>query len=454
MLLPFFGSGQAYKIEFDLPAFADSQAVFASYYFGNLYVKDSLKFDKHGQAILEGTERLNQGIYQIHFSSQTHYDLLIAEDQKFKFYWEANKNTPVISGAKETEKFQAYINYLAGQKQQMAELNKLAQSDEVKSQKLQLNELVRSYQQKQATANSENLYGAIIQAGIPQSLPSIGEIPEADRQNDSLRWVYEYNYRKNHYWDNFDLGDLRLWHTPFVRERLDSYFNQVLLQRPDSVLPEAIATIERYKSNPELFQNLCSYLLNNSLQSRIMGMENVFVALAERYYLSGQASWVSDKTLSTIKREYALRKNNLVGNKAPELLLEDASGEFHSLRQSITPYTIVAFWEPDCGHCKKEIPRLYEDIFLKSNPSKLSIYAVYTMDNKDDWEQFINDHELNGWYNLWDPNQLSDMKILYGIRTTPSLFLLDKDQKIIAKQLDIPALRQLLQQLDVIEANQ
>lgn len=457
-ILPAVGNAQAYQINIDIPAYRDSQLLVAGYYFGSLFVQDTLQLNPSGHAVFQGAKPLDEGIYQLHLNNNTSFDFLVGPDQKFNISVPETSQKTEVKGAVESEKFQAYINYLARQKNKFRELSAKEQRLNQKSDSLQkvkneiqkLDQEVKKFRFQEGTKNKDNFYGQVLLAGHQVELND-SQIPPADQASDSLKWVYEYNFRKNHYWDYFDLGNIGLWHTPFVKERLTEYFNSVLLQTPDSVLPEAIRIIEKYRNNPELFQNLTSFLTNNSIQSKIMGMENVFVALAERYYLSGQATWADEKTMENIGREVALRKNNLVGNIAPELLLEDANGEFHSLHQSPTPYTLLAFWEPDCSHCKHEIPKMYDDIFLKAKPSELSVYAVYTMTDKKEWTDFTEANELNGWENLWDPKQISDMKLLYGVRTTPSLFLLDKDKKIVAKQLDVPGMKRLLKVLNVMQ---
>lgn len=457
-LTPLFSGAQPVHITFDFPAYADSQLVIGGYYFGGLYVKDTLQLSPQGTATLSKDDKYAKGIYQVYFSANKHYDFLLGNDQQFSMALDKEKNRLRISGAADTEMFQAYIDYLAGQKARFAELSDeqrrlKSQPDsleQVKAEMRQLDAQVKKYQLDEGRENKANLFGKILLANHQIELDP-AQIPAKYQANDSLKWIYEYNFRKQHYWDYFDLGDLALWHTPFVKDRLNDYFNKVLLQTPDSVLPEAIAMIEKYRHSDELFQNLTSYLVNDAIQSKIMGMENVFVALAKRYYLSGQATWADEKTMENIRREVALRQNNLVGNKAPELLLENADGEFHSLYESSTAYTLLAFWEPGCSHCKKEIPKLYDELFLEARPSQLSVYAVYTMTDKKEWTDFTTEHELNGWQNLWDPKQISEMKALYGIRTTPSFFLLDKDKKIIAKQLDVAGLRHFLKLKGVID---
>lgn len=237
-----------------------------------------------------------------------------------------------------------------------------------------------------------------------------------------------------------------MWRTPILQTKLDQYFNQVLLQHPDSVLPAAVALIESSKTEPEVFQNLTSYILNHSVQSKYLAMENVFVALAEKYYLSGEAFWASEKTLENIQREVYFRRNNLVGSEASELFLEGLDEDYHSLHQIATPYTILVFWEPNCGYCKKQIPELYEKIYLKTDPSLVTIMAVYTQDNKAEWQEFIQEHELDGWIHVWDPNHLSNFQVTYNIRTTPMIYVLDENKKIIAKKLTVEQVKDILNQ--------
>ena len=238
-----------------------------------------------------------------------------------------------------------------------------------------------------------------------------------------------------------------MWRTPTINSKLNEYFNQVLIQHPDSVLPVAIDLIEASKINREIFQNLTSFVLNNSIQSEYLGIENVFVAVAEKYYLSGEAFWATEKTLETIRREVYFRRNNLLGEVAKELFLPDEAGNYQSLHQQTTPFTLVVFWEPECGHCKKQVPQLFEEVFLKTDPSKLAVMAVYTQTNKKEWLDFLEEHELNGWLNVWDPDQVSNFQVNYNTRTTPMIYLLDSDKKIIAKKLTVEQVKQLLDQL-------
>jgi hypothetical protein len=70
----------------------------------------------------------------------------------------------------------------------------------------------------------------------------------------------------------------------------------------------------------------------------------------------------------------------------------------------------------------------------------LEVYAIYSMDNKEEWTEFLTKHNLYDWINVWDEHHVSRFKILYDARKTPGVYLLDKDKKIVAKKMTIEQL--------------
>jgi thiol-disulfide isomerase/thioredoxin len=446
---------QKHSLHLYFPDHKNDTVVLAHYYNGKLFVNDTLIFDHDGNADLDDELR-PQGIYTLYFDEKKQLDFLLGADQTLSV--RQQNEALEIRGATESEWFQAYVDHLTEKKtattklrQQLNESN--GQPDLAAELKQKLADLDLEIQEKwklEAEKGAGTFYGKFMASNIRPTMNK-EKLPGAVQSNDSLLWVFNYNFNKNHYWDHFDLLDARMWRTPTINTKLNEYFNQVLIQHPDSVLPVAIELIEASKINREIFQNLTSFVLNNSVQSEYLGIENVFVAVAERYYLSGEAFWITEKTLETIRREVYFRKNNLIGATASELFLPDEEGNHQSLHQQSTPFTLVVFWEPDCGHCKKQIPQLFEEIFLQIDPSKLAVMAVYTQTDKEEWLHFLEEHELNGWLNVWDPDQVSNFQVNYNIRTTPIIYLLDEEKKIVAKKLTVDQVKQLLSQL--IEAN-
>jgi thiol-disulfide isomerase/thioredoxin len=121
------------------------------------------------------------------------------------------------------------------------------------------------------------------------------------------------------------------------------------------------------------------------------------------------------------------------------------SGSFTDLYQINARYTILAFWESDCGHCKIIIPELYE-IYQKLKSKGVQVMAVHMLggvEGKKKWINFINEHELYDWLNVWNPYDYNYKK-LYDISSTPVVFILDKDKKIIGKRLEPKQIEEFL----------
>ncbi|MCK7530986.1 MAG: TlpA family protein disulfide reductase [Marinilabiliales bacterium] len=121
--------------------------------------------------------------------------------------------------------------------------------------------------------------------------------------------------------------------------------------------------------------------------------------------------------------------------KAPELLMNSFAGRYVSLYDVIADFTIVYFWEPDCGHCKESTPMLKK--YYENNRDRgIEVFAVCTQHDREKWENYIVDNGLD-WINGWDPQRMSRFDYFYNVDSTPLIYILDRDKKIIAKRLAV-----------------
>jgi thiol-disulfide isomerase/thioredoxin len=98
-------------------------------------------------------------------------------------------------------------------------------------------------------------------------------------------------------------------------------------------------------------------------------------------------------------------------------------------------YTIAYFWDPTCGHCKTVTPKVKEFYDKFKDELGIEVYGVNTNAKEhDEWIKYINEHNLD-WINVEDPEQKTAYKYLYDIYSTPVIYLLDKDKKMIAKRI-------------------
>lgn len=129
---------------------------------------------------------------------------------------------------------------------------------------------------------------------------------------------------------------------------------------------------------------------------------------------------------------------------APDMKMPSYTGEWFRLSEVSAPYTILAFWEPSCGHCKKEIPHLKSAILDQYSKYGVKVFAVYVQVDPDPWKEFIEEHQLEDFINVYDPYGSSHYRQFYHIKSTPTLFVLDKDKKIIAKKLGVEQIADFL----------
>ena len=94
----------------------------------------------------------------------------------------------------------------------------------------------------------------------------------------------------------------------------------------------------------------------------------------------------------------------------------------------------------------RQTPLLVSILKEYSGTAPLSFYAVYTQSDKAAWAKYAISH-FGGIenpqvrvYNLWDPEGVSEFHKKYSVLSTPSLLLLDADNRIIGRRLDAAAL--------------
>jgi len=246
-----------------------------------------------------------------------------------------------------------------------------------------------------------------------------------------------------------------LLRTPLYEDKIMTYLTRVVPQMPDSIIPHVDFLIETSRPDSNIFRYMLITLFNYYGKSNIMGMDAVQVHIAEKYYMP--YSWWSDaKFLADLKDRTEKTKPLLIGKTAPdiELMLVPAEhfrnaamdtalrkyphvGTKINLSQIKAKFLVLIFWEAECGHCKVIVPELYQ-IYQKSLQTlDVKILAVSTLfgeDGKAAWTDFVNTHGLYAWLNAWNPYSY-DFKLKYDVLTTPQIFILDENKKIIAKKI-------------------
>ncbi len=428
--------------------------VLIAYHFGDKkYIKDTLQTDNTGTSMFTGDERLPGGIYLVVLPDMDYFEIIIDRDQEFSLT--TSRENPLrdmrIEGSKDNELF---VNYQLFMNESQAESRSLRErldksrdnpdSLGILQEKLaEVDRKVMDYWDDLINDYPDSFMSVLVKAMKQPEIPDI-EVPHDAKNPDSVRWTMRYNYNREYYFNNIDFSDERLLRTPLLHNRLDSFFNRFLQQHPDSIIPEADRVVELAKANEEVYRYVLVYLLNNFERSSVMGLDEVFVHLAEKYYLSGEAPWASDDMLKRLRDRVERIKPNLIGRTARDMSMLKTDGSEISLHDVDAEYIIIYFYEPECSFCKQVTPELQQLQDEFSNRG-VEVFAVYILGYQDEWEKYISENNLENWINVYDPQHNSNFRFYYDIHSVPTLYLLDSDKTITAKNIGIDTMRNILE---------
>lgn len=240
---------------------------------------------------------------------------------------------------------------------------------------------------------------------------------------------------RSHFWDYTNLRSKSTIINPFFEKNRKIYFEQVLGHDPDTVIKH-LNTLLNSPMDDQVRKVLVSTATYHYETSNYMGEDKVFVWLAQTFYNSGFADWMDKDDLAKIKEKSDGLSTELIGNPARDFAFDTKDRGRIKLTDVQSPITILYFWDSTCGHCKKETPRLKK--FYEEYKDKGVEVVAITLENEfTSWNKYIDENELT-WINGYESDfERPNFLWYYYIPTTPKKLVLNKDKKIIAKNLDV-----------------
>jgi len=436
---------QNYEISIEVENLKDS-TIYLGHHFGTGYfIDDSVKLNSKGTAIFKGNEQLPGGIYFILLGKGKYFDFLLDKSQVFSIKCDTTNflNTVRFRNSFQNYKFFSYQRYLKNtyklvsllKEKQKSYINNLDTLMMIEKQISITNNKMYLKKEEIVNEHPDSLISVIIKSSI-QIVPPPGEVDTSGNLIDSL---YEYHYFKKHYFDNIDFNDERLLRSSIIVNKIYEYLNRLTAPNIDSTINSTNFIISKSKVNSKVYKYVISMLFDMYRRSRMITDENVFVYIAENYYLKDKTPWISDKFKEVLKKNVELRKPNLVGEIAPEIEMENEKGKTVSLNEIQNRHVIVYFYNTACSICEKVTPDM-NNFYKIIKDRGVSIIGVFTGEDKKEWLKYISEKGLTNWVNVWDANNKSKYRELFNINGTPMIFLLDEDRKILAKKITVEQL--------------
>ncbi len=444
-----FSADNAYQIKVKVNKFQGDVAYLGYPYGDKKYLADTAKINEDGVFVFEGTEPLDGGLYFVYSPTPNslYFDLVVAESN---FSIETD-TTDLIANMKPTGSLEneVFFNFQRFMREMQIKGNEISEklkgtSDPTEKATLEeqlkgLDGEVKAYRSNILKEHGETFAAKFIKSTIQIEIP---ESPK-DANGEEKDPNFGYKYYKAHYFDNIDFSDKKILRTPNFYSKVEEYMEKLTVKHPDSIIASAHDIIEKARANEDVFRYCVQTLTYKYETSNIMGMDGVFVYLAENYYMSGDAFWADDETIEKIKDRVQRIKPNLIGKQAPMMMLLDTAMSPVNAHSIKADYTVLYFYDPDCGHCKKKTPVLRDLYNDKLKDMGVLVIATDIKKDVDKWKKYIREQKLD-WVNLADPHMRSNFRYEFNIETTPQIFILDADKKIIAKKLDVEQIEEFI----------
>lgn len=251
----------------------------------------------------------------------------------------------------------------------------------------------------------------------------------------------QLEYLKNHSLDFVDFtNDELIYSDAFTNKTIEylSYYRNP--QLPKDLLEKEFmlavdSILNRTKVNEIVYKHIVEYMLDGFKK---YGFDNVINYIVDNYVIKDDIC-LDAKLKTALDRRINQSRYFKVGYKVPDFTLPDQKGNLISLENVKAERVLIVFYASWCPHCKLLLPQINE-LYKKQNSKPFEVVAISLDTIKSDWQNFVNDNNLN-WINVcdlkgWD----GKTAIEYHIYATPTTFLVDKNrnlQKIITDFEDL-----------------
>lgn len=399
---------------------------------------ETVAFNKlTSEVVIEAPKNYNEGIYLLSINGSSYFEVVITYDEMPVLIGTLSDFTAGNVMIKNSIENEAYYNYLSVSN----ELD--IKSEEIRKKRFEIKSIDNNYYTKQkeleqATFDLQKSYNQqlnSLKSKFPSTITSNQIIPIAKIPIPTAQELNDFetneSFLRNHYLKNLNLNNSAIKNNYLVYNKLKLYL-ETYTPNDDTYHQKSIDKILNFaQGNQEMIQLWVEFLMGYYYKERrdelVLYVYNVYNS---NYCNNGDDNLNVDQLIQNLKL-------NRVGNPIHELYLPNSENELISLKQIAqqNKATLLLFWSANCTVCMEELPSLYS-LYQKYKHKGLAVYAVNLDMNRELWLKTIEMNNLK-WININElqPKNQSQVEQKYKIRQTPTLFVIDDELKIIAKDL-------------------
>ena len=433
---------ERFRISGQIKGLKDSTCVLAHWYGPTQYIpKDTAKVDPQGRLVFEG-DKLPQGLYLVLTPKQRYFELIITDEQSFSFETDTTNfvGNMKIKGTKENEAFYGYQQQMGKfyEESQAIDAQRKLRNDAVSNAMFnkKKDELAKQAQDYRINFLKEKAGLFTVKLLSASAEPEVPNPPKAANGRPDSLW--QFNYYKQHYWDGLDLTDERFLRTPLFQRKLERYVKELTVQTADSLIKEGESLIAKSKANKDVMLYIIYYFTSQYEQPKILGTDEVFLHMAEKYYLTGIMPLSDEAARDKVRERVNILKPLMNGRVLPAPTVSDTLKRPIDFMNIKSEYLVVFLYDPECGHCREATPKLKKFAEVHSKDTK--ILAIAVDKSPEDWRKYIKEFGVQNWIHGYDFTFRTNYRQQYDVYSTPVVYVLDKDKKILARRMPVEQL--------------
>ena len=447
-------SQSAYKLDFKMKGWKDTTVYLGSYYGESTVIRDTAK-TKNGAFYFDGKKPLPEGAYYLVLNKNKLFDFVVGKNQFFGMETNASDYLRIdeyiknmqVKGDVDNQLFFENLHFIGEQSKEADPLIKILRDstlseDQKKSAReafAKINEKVMSFQNQLIDKNPTTMTARLL------NVTRAVQVPDPPKKSDgSIDSTFQLRYYREHFFDHLDLADDAMIHLPrpFYQEKVKEYLEKLFVPSPDSITKAIVGIIEKSKKNQETYKYLTYSCMVLYQAPEIMGLDEVFVQLNDKYFSSGAMDFWATASVKKSLKDYADKiRTSMIGRTGANLIMQDEKLQPRSMYDIKNKYTILFIFDPDCGHCREETPKLVEFYNKSKAKYNFEVFAVAADTSMVKMKNFAKEFKTP-WITVNGPRTYlkEHYSKLYHSETTPTIYILDDKKKIIAKKLPVKQL--------------
>jgi len=408
------------------------------------FIVDSAIIDANGHFELSRKNLLPQGFYYFILPGQKALQFLIDRDQIFEFSGDmANiATTAEVKGSRCVElfydgmKFDATSGLGAKIAAVAQKLSLPPSSQEFKDALKEYNGLLDQVDQKIASYQKSDPNNFFTKFKVGGQNPRLGYPVKANGLLDTSKQVYDYRV---HFWDGYDFAEKDLLRTPVFANKIKRFFKDLIPLQQDSIIKYTDKLVIQAGDNPTYFRAITNWvaLQFEPAHTNLMDGEAVYSHIIGKYFTDEKATWSTPEDLKKLRARASEMTQSLIGKKAGNVTANDRNGKSQTLYDLKGDVIVVFIYSPDCEHCQEQTPIL-KGIYQNWHNKGVDIYSIAANTTKKEWLEFGAKFQLP-WPDVFDATNASWYP-KYFVDITPEVYVLDKNRKIVAKNINVKQL--------------